>query len=761
MEQRAGGRGLGRGKWQAAAAVAALVAATAGAQDYQFIRVGNGLPNSDCVSPGADLVIDSSAAGDDIRLGGSILSGPNGICESVLKDDDQRPSNGVVLDRGLPNAPIIRAGTPQGPDSICDDSIVRGGDDVVLIAAGNSTPLQLGIAAGTTGTIHAMAAGDDVLTAIICPGGDGTFQSMPHPADDFPASSDLCAACTDSTSCMIPGGDAVLQTPVNPSDVSVPVILTGANGISESSATGGDIQVIALGNGYHLTFCISAGADGIAQTTICGNGVVDADENGIANDAECEDGNQLGGDGCSAICQAEPMCGNGVLQPGEQCDDGNLGSGDGCDGQCRREFCGDGTFQPGLGEQCDDGDNRNDDACVVGCRTASCGDGFRQRGVEQCDPPRALVCDAMCQDIAPQPACGDGTLDLGEQCDDGNRSNKDDCLTTCVPASCGDGFVHTKGNGPFEQCDDGDTAPGDGCSAACTTECGNGVIDGACSQGNVGAACSVNADCDTVPLAGDGACVGETCDLGAANHCQPGPEICSNLCLLVACGNGQVECDEECDLGAANGAPGSGCSSDCTRNLVGRREVTGRRECLLAWTLDDPPNDPFKQKQVCTDGAACDFDAIEGQCTFRVGLCLNRLGMEGCVAGDLNAVDLRLRVDRPQHAAAAEVLTAAVAALAPGAAVLPDRCRLGIKRKACSIPQNYECDTRFGTGDGLCDLGTGVLFVPPLEPAGQVSTCTPSVDVVVAAGTRLKLPARARTGSGRRDNDMVRLVCLP
>jgi hypothetical protein len=128
---------------------------------------------------------------------------------------------------------------------------------------------------------------------------------------------------------------------------------------------------------------------------------------------------------------------------------------------------------------------------------------------------------------------------------------------------------------------------------------------------------------------------------------------------------------------------------------------------------------------------------------------------------DLHALDLRLHVDKPQHAAAAEALTAAVAALAPDGAVLPDRCRLGIKRKACSIPHNYECDTRFGIGDGLCDVGTGVLFDPPLEPAAQVSTCTPSVDVVVAAGTRLKLPARARTGSGRRDNDMVRLVCVP
>lgn len=760
MAQHGAGRGVAGWGWRAAIAFATLGGAAAGAQDYQFIRLGNGFPNSACVSSGPNRVLDSFATGDDIRLGGSILSGTNGICESALRGDDQRPANGVVLGRGLPNAPIIRAGPPGGTDGICDDVIVRGGDDVILIGSGKSTPLQLGVAAGTTGAIHSSAAGDDVLTAIVCPGADGTFQSVPHPADDFPASSDLCDACAGSSACIIPGTDAVLQTSVHPSDVLVPVILTGANGISETTAVGGDRQVIAPGDGFPLTFCVSAGPDGIAQTTLCGNGVADADENGIVGDAECEDGNRLPGDSCNAMCQPEATCGNGVRQPGEQCDDGNLVPGDGCDGQCRREYCGDGILQTGLGEECDDGNNRNNDGCVVGCRHARCGDGFRQRGVEECDPPRPLACDATCHEIPPPPACGDGRLDPGEQCDDGNRSNKDDCPNTCMPARCGDGFVHTKGSPPFEQCDDGDTAPGDGCSPVCMLECGNGVLDGACSEGTVGAACSVNADCDSAPLAGDGVCVGETCDLGAGNLCKPGEQICSNRCLLVSCGNGAVECDEECDLGAANGVPGSGCSSQCTRNLVGRREVRGRHECLLAWTLDDPPSGPVKQKQVCKDGAACDFDTIAGQCTFRVGLCVNRLGMPQCEIGDLRAVELHLRVDRPQHAAAAEALTAALARLAPGGAVLPDRCRLGIARKACSIPRNYECDTRFGVGDGLCDVGTGVLFDPPLEPEAQASACTESVDVVVAAGTRLKLPARARTGSGRRDSDVLLLVCV-
>jgi len=63
----------------------------------------------------------------------------------------------------------------------------------------------------------------------------------------------------------------------------------------------------------------------------CGNGVVDPGE-------QCDDGNTVSGDGCSASCRLE-ACGNGILDPGEQCDDGNLVSGDGCSAGCRLEVC--------------------------------------------------------------------------------------------------------------------------------------------------------------------------------------------------------------------------------------------------------------------------------------------------------------------------------------------------------------------------------------------------------------------------------------
>jgi cysteine-rich repeat protein len=64
------------------------------------------------------------------------------------------------------------------------------------------------------------------------------------------------------------------------------------------------------------------------------------------------------------------LCGNGLLETGEECDDGNVTNGDGCSAQCKIEiptsFCGDGIFD--AGEECDDGNNTNGDGCSADCK---------------------------------------------------------------------------------------------------------------------------------------------------------------------------------------------------------------------------------------------------------------------------------------------------------------------------------------------------------------------------------------------------------
>ncbi len=68
-------------------------------------------------------------------------------------------------------------------------------------------------------------------------------------------------------------------------------------------------------------------------------------------------------------------------------------------------------------------------------------------------------------------SCGDGTTDLGEDCDDGNNLDGDDCPADCIidqqpEPFCGDGSV----NQPSEECDDGGNQNGDGCNSECQNE---------------------------------------------------------------------------------------------------------------------------------------------------------------------------------------------------------------------------------------------------------------------------------------------------
>lgn len=103
------------------------------------------------------------------------------------------------------------------------------------------------------------------------------------------------------------------------------------------------------------------------ESPICGNGILEEGE-------ECDDGNTVDGDGCSSACMEEeeltPVCGNGAIEQGEECDDGNTVDGDGCSSECKIEqeigpICGNGTLE--QGEECDDGNTIDGDGCSAVC----------------------------------------------------------------------------------------------------------------------------------------------------------------------------------------------------------------------------------------------------------------------------------------------------------------------------------------------------------------------------------------------------------
>jgi cysteine-rich repeat protein len=93
-----------------------------------------------------------------------------------------------------------------------------------------------------------------------------------------------------------------------------------------------------------------------------------------------------------------PVCGDGILDEGEQCDDGNTDDLDDCRNDCTIPVCGDGRVDEQNEEQCDDGNDIDDDECRNDCTI---------------------------------PVCGDGRVDPGEECDDGNDIDDDGCSNNC------------------------------------------------------------------------------------------------------------------------------------------------------------------------------------------------------------------------------------------------------------------------------------------------------------------------------------------
>ncbi len=207
-----------------------------------------------------------------------------------------------------------------------------------------------------------------------------------------------------------------------------------------------------------LAVLINLACQPLAPT--CGDAELDAPE-------QCDDGNAVGGDGCSASCALEEaVCGDGALHADEACDDGPAGSAT-CspEGEPVLGSCGDGVV--GEGEDCDDGN-------------AVAGDG----------------CDACVFERR----CGDGVLDEGEACDDGNELDDDGCASDCAITSS-----------TYARCDSGCVAP-DAC-----TPVGGGTL---CTR-----ACAADAECPDGGSCREGVCLwpceeDEACDLG--QRCESG-----------------------------------------------------------------------------------------------------------------------------------------------------------------------------------------------------------------------------------------------
>jgi cysteine-rich repeat protein len=358
--------------------------------------------------------------------------------------------------------------------------------------------------------------------------------------------------------------------------IGVALVSTGAVVLGPFTGCGGSSNSTAPGD--------DGGTDGAgddattpdASKPVCGNGVVESGE-------DCDDGSKNGSPGdpcqrdCSWTCTAgtvngDPKCNTGdpcqghatclanhTCQAGTPLGDGtSCGTGKICRSHvCSPAVCGDGVVT--APEECDDGSKNGTagDGCDPNCKWVC----VSTDPTRDCAPADPCAGQGTCSDTTHVCTAGtpekDGTPCGGADAGADAAAAGSICKSgKCASAQCGDGIVE-----PGEQCDFGSgNGVGTGCEANCTFSCT--LSPNSCVTQDL---CAGTNTCTAFT---QGTSPGQKCEVGTpppdGTTC-PNSGTCKNhVCVTALCGNGHLDAGEQCDWGTANNVAGSGCNPDCT-----------------------------------------------------------------------------------------------------------------------------------------------------------------------------------------------------
>jgi len=387
---------VGAGFWSLGVVVALVAAGCSCSSDT--------VPDLDT---GPDVGLPTDTGGRDV--------GPQG-------DTGPRPDTGPGVDMG-PQPDTGMSGADMGM-SVVDSGGSQCGNGVVDTGETCDTAIAAGMAGACPTTCNdSMACTTDMMTGSAC------TAACTHTPITTAGPMDGCCppGATPGTDpdCMAGCGNGFVDSGET-CDTAIPAGMTGAcptlascnDGVAcTTDALAGSMctamcthTAITTPSGMMSDGCCPSGATHATDVDCpitCGNGVVDSGET-------CDTAIPAG---MAGACPTVATCNDGMA-----CTTDMLVGGGTCTAACSHTAItmpvnGDGCCPPGA-------NHNNDNDCV-----AMCGNAVIEPPGETCDPPSPGTCDATCHVIVA--ACGDGMLQTGEDCDDGNTRNLDGCSSSC------------------------------------------------------------------------------------------------------------------------------------------------------------------------------------------------------------------------------------------------------------------------------------------------------------------------------------------